>query len=223
VDVIAEAADGDSATATIIRDQPQLVFLDVQMPRRNGFDVLADIASEAMPEIVFVTAFDEHAVRAFEYNACDYLLKPFDERRLAIAVERSLARLAGASRASEQSVRALLLEMQLPAPTQLVVKVDGRHVFLDTESVDRLEVDGKETHVYVGKHVVVVREPVSSLERRLDPRTFLRVRRSTIVNRSRIREIQPWFRGEYIVLLHDGTKIISGRHYREPIRRLLRG
>jgi two-component system LytT family response regulator len=222
VSVIGEAADGEAAASLIRDERPDLVFLDVQMPRMTGFDVVAAISPESMPTVVFVTAYDQYALRAFEVSACDYLLKPFDEDRLAMAVQRALERHDQRNQLTGAALRSLLSEVRQSPESQIVLKVDGRHVFLSPSEIDWIEASGKELRVHVGKNALVVRESMSSLELRLEPHRFIRVHRSAMVNRSRIREMQPWFQGEYVLILRDGTKVTTGRSYREAVQRLVR-
>jgi two-component system LytT family response regulator len=220
IDIVGEAEDGEAAVSLLRSEQPDLVFLDVQMPVRSGFEVLAESA-DAFPLIVFVTAYDQYALKAFEVSACDYLLKPFDEDRLNRTVRRALERLDQPARVRAEALRTLLKETQQPGPEQVVVKVDGRHVFLQADDIDWIEADGKTARLHMGKNLVVVRIALSKLEERLGAHRFLRVHRSVILNRTRLREIQPWFRGEYVIILRDGTRIVSGRHYGAVVRALI--
>lgn len=223
-EIVGEAGDGESAVTMIQDLSPDLLFLDVQMPRLDGFDVVATLAPDTAPVIVFVTAFDQYALKAFEVSACDYLLKPFDEVRLSATVRRLLDRHAQADRdisAMMGRVRTLLAELQ-DRRRPIVVKVEGRHVFLDPDEIDWVEADDKELRLHVGKSVLRVRESMSSLERRLPPQRFLRVHRSTVVNRSRVREMQAWFQGEYLLILKDGTRVVTGPSYRGSVQALTR-
>jgi two-component system, LytTR family, response regulator len=208
------------------REAPDLVFLDVRMPGLNGLDVAASLRPDATPLIVFVTAFEQYAVKAFELAACDYLLKPFDAARLAATMERVFARLRSAYPAADL-VRDLLRQMG-PAPSpQVVVTVDGRHLFLDADDVEWIEAERKTSHLHLTrggtKGVISVRESIKSLERRLDPRTFVRVHRSAMVNRRQIREVQPWFKGDHVIVLRRGGRIVTGRTYRDAVLRLIAG
>jgi len=222
VTVVGEAADGETAVSLIRDERPDLVFLDVQMPRMTGFDVVSAISPESMPTVIFVTAYDQYALRAFEVSACDYLLKPFDEDRLALAMQRALERHDQRTQLTGPALRSLLAEVRQSPDAQIILKVDGRHVFLSPSEIDWIEASGKELRVHVGKNALVVRESMSSLEQRLEPHRFIRVHRSAIVNRSRIREMQPWFQGEYVLILRDGTRVTTGRSYRDAVQRLVR-
>ncbi len=220
IDIVGEAEDGVAAASLMRAERPDLIFLDVQMPLRNGFEVVAEVERDRLPLIVFVTAYDQYALKAFEVSAWDYLLKPFDEERLSKTVRRALERLDEPARARAEALRTLLQEAQQPASEQVVVKVDGRHVFLEADDIDWIEADGKSVRLHMGKNVQTVRTALSKIEERLNASRFLQVHRSVILNRTRIREIQPWFRGEYVIILRDGTRIVSGRHYREVVRAL---
>jgi two-component system LytT family response regulator len=219
VEIVGEAGDGEAALEMIRRLSPELVFLDVQMPGPNGLDVVASLAMHELPLIVFVTAYDQYALRAFEVSACDYLLKPFDADRLASTMRRVLARRSGEDVAA--TIRALVAHVQSSRDQQVVVKSDGRHLFLQSDEIEWIEAVGKDLRVHLGSNVLVVREPLNSLERRLDPTTFLRVHRSAIVNRRRIREVQPWFKGDFVLILRSGARVMTGRTYRNAVGRLL--
>jgi two-component system LytT family response regulator len=221
--VVGDAADGESAVTLARRESPDLLFLDVQMPGMSGFDVVAALSPDAVPMIVFVTAFDQYALRAFEVSACDYLLKPFDEDRLAITMQRVIDRYDRADRPSGLELQSLLSQLRGATESQVVVKVDGRHIFLDADEIDWIEADGKDLSIHAGKSVLRVRESMSSLEGRLPGTRFLRVHRSAMVNRSRVREMQPWFGGDHVLILRDGTRVITGRTYREAVQELTRG
>jgi two-component system, LytTR family, response regulator len=220
IDIVGEAGDGESAVIMIRHMSPDLLFLDVQMPGMNGFDVVATLSPETAPMIVFVTAYDQYALKAFEVSACDYLLKPFDETRLSAAVQRLLDRHERTDHNTNAALRGLIAELQ--GNRQIVVKIDGRHVFLEPDEIDWVEADGKELCLHVGLSTFRVRESMSSLEHRLPAQRFLRVRRSTLVNRSRIREMQPWFQGEYVLILKDGTRVVTGPSYRDAVQALTR-
>ncbi len=224
VDIVAEAADGASAIELARRHTPELVFLDVQMPRVNGFDVVASLDERALPLIVFVTAYDQYALRAFEVSACDYLLKPFDAERFAATMRRVLARRAAPAGDVQAAVQTLMSRVRGRANNQLVVKTDGRHVFLDDADVEWIEAVGKDVRLHLGgsAKTVVARESMNSLVARLDSDRFVRVHRSAIVNRSHIREAQPWFKGDYVFVMKSGARVTSGRTYREQMRRLLK-
>ena len=219
--IVGEAGDGRTAIEMTRRLLPDIVFLDVQMPRLSGFDVVSALDPESLPLIVFVTAFDQYALRAFEVSACDYLLKPFDADRFATTVRRVLARRAEPAHSARAAVRSLLSAVQRNQAEQVVVKVEGRHIFLDPREIEWIEAVRKDALVHLGARAVRVRESMTNLEQRLDPTRFLRVHRSAIVNRSHIREMQPWFKGDYVLIMRSGARIVSGHTYRESVRRLV--
>lgn len=219
--IAGEAGDGVSAIELTKRLSPHLLFLDVQMPRMSGFDVVAALDAETLPLIVFVTAYDRYALRAFEVSACDYLLKPFDADRFANTMRRVLARREEPAQSARDAVRSLLAAVRSASVEQVVVKVDGRHVFLDANEVEWVEAVRKDARLHLGAKTLVVRESMTSLERRLDPSRFLRVHRSAIVNRAHIREMQPWFKGDYVLIMRSGARIVSGQTYREATKRLI--
>lgn len=224
VEIVADCSGGREAIEAIGRRAPDLLFLDVQMPEVDGFAVLQSIKPEKMPLVIFVTAFDQYAIRAFEFYALDYLLKPFDRRRFEKALERAKSRLSGA-RGEDLGQRALSLLEELKARSshieRLVVKSGGRAFFLKTDEIDWIEAEGKYVRLHVGKQSHLLREAISSLESQLDPKKFPRIHRSTIVNIERIRELQPWFHNEYRVILRDGTELMLSRSFRKKLGELL--
>ncbi|MEP6691525.1 MAG: LytTR family DNA-binding domain-containing protein [Gemmatimonadaceae bacterium] len=220
VDIAGEAGDGAAALEMISNLAPDLVFLDVQMPRMSGFDVVAALDPNALPLIVFVTAYDQYALRAFEVSACDYLLKPFDADRLANTMRRVLFRREQPGADVHSAVRTLLAHVR-PAAEQVVVKADGRHIFLAADEIERFEAVGKDVRVHLGAKTLLVRESMNGLAGRLDATQFLRVHRSAIVNRSHIREMQPWFKGDYVIITRTGARIVSGRTYRAAVKQLI--
>ncbi len=221
VAIVGEAGDGSTAVEMTRRLGPDSIFLDVQMPRLGGFDVVAALDAESLPLIVFVTAYDQYALRAFEVSACDYLLKPFDADRFATTMRRVLARREEPSQSARAAVRSLLAAVQPSRAEQVVVKVDGRHVFLDPGEIEWVEAVRKEARLHLGAKALLVRESMTSLEQRLETSRFLRVHRSAIVNRAHIREMQPWFKGDYVLIMRSGARIVSGHTYRDVVRRLI--
>jgi two-component system LytT family response regulator len=221
VEVVRECADGASAVAAIEELRPDLVFLDVQMPEVDGFGVVRALDVEPMPLIVFVTAFDKYAIAAFEVNALDYLPKPFDRERFAqtmARVRRQLATSAGAD-GLRKRLAALLERLDQPSgyATRLLIKSGGRITFLRCDEIDWIEAAGNYVKVHAGRDVHMLHEPLTSLAKRLDPARFARIHRSTVVNIDRIRELQPWFHGDAIALLRDGTKLNVSRTYRAAL------
>lgn len=236
VTVAGECGNGRDAVAAIVRDEPDIVLLDVQMPEVDGFGVVRAVGADRMPVVVFVTASDAHAVRAFEIHAVDYVLKPVERERFAEALRRAKRsvgaangeRAAGGSESAvRQQLAALLAEVAggtpLPRPTtpRLVVKVDGRMVFVPAASIDWAESLDNHVRLHAGRETMLIRETLTNLEERLPGDTFIRIHRSTLVNTDRIREIQPWFGGDYVIILIDGTKLTSGRRYRAAVHSFL--
>jgi two-component system LytT family response regulator len=221
VEIVGECADGGEAVAAIRADKPDLVFLDVQMPVLDGFGVLEAIGLEYLPAIVFVTAYDRYALRAFEYNALDYLLKPFDRDRFRKALERARAHLGRApdSEEAQQLLGAVdEFKSQGKGLERLIIKSAGRVFFLRAEEIDWIEAAGNYVRLHVGKETHLLRDTMSSLEARLDPKRFLRIHRSTMVNIERIQEMQPLFHGDYVVILRDGTQLNLSRGYRQRLQ-----
>jgi two-component system, LytTR family, response regulator len=225
-EVLAACADGEEAVEAIREHAPDVVLLDIQMPHLDGFEVVAALGEAHQPAVIFVTAHDHYALRAFEVHAFDYLLKPVDQDRLRQAIERAVS---PGTRAPQGSTtrRILTLLEELNARERgrgrdrLVVRTPERAFFLRSETVDWVEAAGKLVHLHVGRSVHALRESMAELEQELDPVRFLRISRSAIVNIDRIQEIQPWFQGDYVLILSDGTRLTSTRGYRDNMRRLL--
>ncbi len=231
-EVVGSAATGDEAVEAVRAHAPDLLLLDVQMPGRDGFGVLESLAGGEMPYVVFVTAYDQYALRAFEVHALDYLLKPFDAARFHQAFARARAqirrretrehrsRLIGllgdlaAGRGEAEGASGPAAAEAPQAAERLLVRADGRILFLRTEEIDWVGAQGNYAELHVGAEAYLVRETMGELEARLDPRRFLRVHRSTIVNLDRVRELRPWFGGDYRVVLLDGTELHLSRVYR---------
>ena len=240
IEVVGECADGDTAAQAIVELRPDLVFLDVQMPGRDGLAVVEAVRAEHLPYVIFATAYDEYAIRAFELHALDYLMKPFNPRRLRAAVARARQALAKDRAPHDERLLALLARMSATqddlerrlgsAPLapggpaegwleRLTVRDRGRIHFVRTADIDWIGASGNYVELHVGTTVHLVREKLSGLAARLDPTRFVRIHRSTIVNVERIREIQPWFSGDYVVLLHGGAKLNMSRNYRQLVLR----
>ncbi len=225
VDVVGLCGDGVEAVEAIRALSPDLCFLDVQMPERGGFDVVSDVGVDRMPVVVFVTAYDDHALEAFEARALDYLLKPFDETRFRGALDRAKAHIRTA-RAAGLGARLESLVEELSGRSRhldrIVVKSGGSLVFVKTAEIDWIEAEGNYVRLHVGAASHLVRDTIGRLEESLDPGRFLRVHRSTIVNLDRVREVHPLFHGEYRVVLDDGTKLRLSRGYRDRLSRFER-
>ena len=225
VQIVAQCGDGHQATKAIIDLQPDLVFLDVQMPDRDGFGVLEAVGADRLPAVVFVTAFDEYALRAFDVHALDYILKPITPDRFKRALARAVSAIGERrGRASDPRLVRLLEELAArDRPDRLVVKADGRIHLLRPAEIDWVEADGKYARLHVGKNVHAVRQPLRQIAERLSPHGFVRIHRSAIVNVDRIRELEPWFHGEYVVWLKDGRKLTSSAAYSVELHRLVSG
>lgn len=224
VEVVAECQNGTEAVDSIARLQPDLVFLDVQMPGATGFDVIDAVGPDRMPLVVFVTAFDKYALRAFDVHALDYLLKPFGRDRFQETLKHARASLER-RRAGDLGRRLLALVNDIkpepPKLDRLVVKSGGRVFFLRTDEIDWIEAAGNYVRLHVGATSHLLRETMNSIEARLDPEKFFRIHRSRIVNMERIQEMQPWLNGEYAVVLRNGTRVTLSRGYREKLQERL--
>ncbi|HEX8651733.1 MAG TPA: LytTR family DNA-binding domain-containing protein [Pyrinomonadaceae bacterium] len=222
--VAGECADGHAAVEAIFELKPDLVFLDVQMPEVDGFGVLEALSGAPLPAVIFVTAYDQYALRAFDVHALDYLLKPFDRERFQRALERARTQLQGErSGEIDRRLLALLKEIKTEpkALERLVIKSAGRVFFLKAEEIDWIEAAGNYVRLHTGSESHLLRETMNALEARLDPHQFLRIHRSTIINIERIKEMHPLFRGEHVVILRDGTRLTLGRGYRDKLQELL--
>jgi two-component system LytT family response regulator len=219
VEVVGECGDGASAVDLINRVRPELVFLDIQMPEMDGFAVLADLDLDPLPAVIFVTAYDEHALRAFEVHALDYLLKPVERTRFGQAVERARAMIHHASGAEvTRRIAALLRGLdQRRQVDRLPVKTAHRTYFVPVADIDWIEAAGNYARVHTGGERHIIRQTMSALERVLDAKQFARVHRSAIVNVDRIKEIQPWVKGDHVVILRDGTRLSLSRKYRRQL------
>jgi two-component system LytT family response regulator len=221
VEVIGECSDGTQAIAAIQQHAPDLVFLDVQMPGSNGFGVIDAVGADRMPNVIFVTAYDEYALKAFEYHALDYLLKPFNRDRFQETLRHARASLER-RRAGDLGRRLLALvndiKPEAPRLERLVVKSGGRVFFLRTDEIDWIEAAGNYVRLHLGEESHLFRETMNRMETRLDARRFVRIHRSRIVNTERIKELQPWFNGEYVVILRNGTRLTLSRGYRDRLQ-----
>ncbi len=224
VEIVGECSNGKEAVAMIRKENPDLVFLDVQMPEMDGFAVLEAIRIERMPEIIFATAYEQYAIRAFELHALDYLLKPFDQARFKEAIKHAKERFRSLRQNDGRMQISALLDSIKSKPQyldRLVIKAGGRITFLSTREINWIEADDKYVHLHTSKARPMVRQTLSAMEAQLDPAKFRRVHRSAIVNVERIAELQPLFSGEYSILLQDGTKLTLSRNYRDKLFELL--
>jgi len=223
VEIVGECGDGCQAVVAIEELKPDLVFLDVQVPNLDGFGILESIGADRIPAIIFVTAYDHYALRAFDVRAVDYVLKPFGRERLerALAHARTQIQRGRSNDVSGQLVA--LLEEIRPQKTYLkriMIKSGGRLFFLRTMDVEWVEAAGNYVRLHVGSESHLLRETMNGLEAKLDPDRFLRIHRSTIVNIERIKELQPWFHGDYVVILKDDRQLTMSASYREKLDEL---
>ncbi|HEX2190946.1 MAG TPA: LytTR family DNA-binding domain-containing protein [Longimicrobiaceae bacterium] len=224
VEVVGECGHGGEAVVAIEELAPDLVFLDVQMPELDGFGVVEAVGPERMPVTVFVTAYEEFALRAFEASALDYLLKPFDRARFRQALERVREQLRLRRDGELRAQLSTLLAEIRPRRShleRLVVRSGGRIRFVRVDEVDWFEAEGNYVRVHVGERSHLVRQTMSGLEAELDPARFVRIHRSTIAAVDRIEHIEPLFQGEYAVVLRGGRKLTSSRGYRERLHEAL--
>lgn len=224
VEIVGECGDGCQAVLAIEELRPDLVFLDVQVPNLDGFHILESVGADRIPAVVFVTAYDQYALRAFDVHAVDYVLKPFGRERLQKALERARAQIMREKSGDlSGQIVALLEEMRPPTnryPKRIMIKENGRLFFLKTPDVDWVEASGNYVRLHVGAESHLLRETMNGLEGRLDPERFLRIHRSTIVNIERIKELQPWFHGDYVVILRDDRQLTMSATYREKLDEL---
>jgi two-component system LytT family response regulator len=225
-EIVGECENGNEALAALSRERPDILFLDVQMPELDGFDVVRAIEDSHLLTI-FISAFDEHALKAFEVHAFDYLLKPFDRRRFRESLNRAKSHLMrDRSEPQDERLRALFEQFtsNRRTPDRIAVRTNGRVVFVKIDDVDWIEASDNYVCLHCGKDTHVLRETMGQIESRLDPARFLRVHRSAIVNLDRIKELQPWFRGDYRVVLRDGTELTLTKSHRDKLEsRLLLG
>jgi two-component system LytT family response regulator len=232
IEILDECRNGREAVKAINALSPDLIFLDIQMPEMDGFDVLAHAGPDHIQAIIFVTAFDQYALKAFDVHALDYLLKPFDDERFAHALKRAKSQIE-AREIDRLSSRLLALLEQRESErtgstqqktylTRLMIKVSGRVMLLKVEEIDFIEAEGNYAKLNVGRKAHLLREKMNDLEGQLDPEKFVRIHRSIIVNLERIKELQPHFNGDYIVVLEDGRQLRLSRTRRENLEARLR-
>ena len=223
--VVGEAADGQSALDAIRRESPDLLFLDVQMPELDGFSVLRHLNPDELPVVVFATAYDQYALKAFDAHALDYLLKPFDDARFYQAVARAKQQIRqGSVSALREQLAGLLGAADEPGERyreRLVIKEDGRATVVTVRDIDWIEADGDYLTIHAGRSRHTLRETMKDIERALDPACFVRIHRSTIVALDRIKALEPYFRGEYVVVLQDGARLKLSRGYKPRLEEAL--
>ena len=232
IEIVGEAGGGQDALQAIERLRPQLVFLDVQMPDMDGFEVLKNVPN--LPAVIFVTAYDQYALRAFDACAVDYLLKPYEADRFNQAVDRAVRWIATDSHEGDERLRALLRDVLQGAGVlgsgsntvsevsgaggrldRFLVKRGGKSTLVRADEVDWIESDGNYVSLHVGPQSHLVRSTLVACADRLDPQKFVRIHRRYIVNIDRVKEIQPWFGGDSILVLSNGHKLRLSRNFRE--------
>jgi two-component system LytT family response regulator len=231
LELICECRNGREAVDAIHRYRPDLVFLDVQMPGKTGFDVISAVAGVPRPHVVFVTAYDNFALRAFEVHALDYLLKPVNEERFDATVGRVREAMSHATdNAIVQRVRQVAADLQIAASPsmatavdRLPVKANGRIILIRFADIDWIEADRDYVSVHVGGKTWLMRETIAAVELRLALSGFVRIHRSALVNADRVKELRPRDKGEYTVVLNDGTELKLTRNYRASVERLVGG
>ena len=216
--ITGEAAHGGEAVELIESARPDLVLLDVELPVANGFEVIDAVGADRMPTVVFVTAYDHYAIRAFEVHALDYLLKPVEPERLATALARARR---GGARPPPELARAMDDVRRPPAPRRIPVRLGPRIVFVDIADIDYVQAEANYVRLRTRSKNYLVRDTLNAFEEKLRPYGFLRIHRSTLVHSERIAELEPLFHGEFVVKLKDGTKLRSGRSYRDHVRTAL--
>jgi two-component system LytT family response regulator len=220
--LVAEAVDGREALDVIVAHRPDLVFLDIQMPELDGFQVVAALDDDSLPAVVFVTAYDAFAIKAFEVNAIDYLMKPVTPERFEAAVARVKARI-GKGGSDRPSLRGMLANVDAPTPsTRFVARRGQKHYFVRVADIDWIEAEGNYVRLVTGELTHLVRDTMKSVESRLDPAQFVRVHRSAIVAIDRIRSIESREHGDYVITMANGAKLETSRGYSEQVRALLR-
>jgi len=223
VEIVAECRDGAEAVRVIPEVKADLLFLDIQMPELDGFEVLEALEGDQLPAVIFVTAFDEYAVRAFEVSAIDYLLKPIDPVRFEQALGRALERMTRSPDASGELQSFLSRwRAQRGFAARFVVRAGGKVTFIRPQDVDWIDAAGNYVRLHSGGRQHLVRETMKSIDSRLDPEVFVRVHRSAIVNIDRVASLEPYFHGEYVVIMRDGSKLTSSRSHSGRLRALLK-
>jgi two-component system, LytTR family, response regulator len=236
IEIVAEAGSGTEAVRLIDESAPDLLFLDIQMPGMNGFDVLEKIDMAGIPAIIFVTAFDQYALRAFEVHALDYLLKPFDDARFEKALRQAKAQIEQReinklsrklfALLEDRDEREVSAESQRFARskylTRLMLKSASRIFFLKVEEIDWIGAEDYYVKLHFGRKSHLLRQTMNELEAKLDPEKFLRIHRSSIVNLDRVKELHPHFNGDYMIVLHDGTELKLSRSRREQLQAILK-
>jgi two-component system LytT family response regulator len=215
VAIVGEASSGAEGADLIRKVSPSLVFLDIQMPDLSGFDVIAEIGVEKMPAFVFVTAYNEYAVRAFEVEAADYLCKPFDRDRLAVSLERAMRRLQLRNTEATENTLSALHDKTHRWLSRIPIKEKNGIIFVPVDGILWIEAKDKYVELHTADRTYLARQTVQSLEESLDPKQFVRIHRSTIVRKAAVRGLHPLFHGDYLVRLNSGAELMLSRNFRE--------
>jgi two-component system LytT family response regulator len=232
VEVVAECQNGEQTISAVHQHRPDLLLIDIQMPDMDGFDVLERIVADMMPVVVFTTAYNQFATKAFDAHALDYLLKPFEQGRLHQAIERTRAELLKShdftltTRILDVLANANQGKPQMEPKTaddRMIIRAGGKVVFLDTKEIDWIDAAANYVKVNAGRDSYLLREGIGSIAERLDPGRFVRIHRSVIVNVRKIKELQPCDSGEYIAVLKNGKELSCSRGYRAQLQRLIGG
>jgi len=222
--IVGECGDGASAVAAVRQQRPDLLFLDIQMPESNGFELLAELGKDAMPVTIFVTAYDRYALQAFEAHALDYLLKPYSEDRFRDAMVRARRTVElgnGAAHARQLSELLQQLSRKEEPLERIPVPCKGRFLFLNVRDLDWIEAEGNYLRLHSNGASHLIRGSMNEMEARLHRAQFMRIHRSTIINLERVREVQPWFRGHHRVIMHNGQELKLSRYQKDKLRLLL--
>jgi two-component system LytT family response regulator len=224
IEAIGEARNGREAIDSVLNHKPDLVFLDVQMPDLDGFDVLQNLDVEKLPLIIFVTAYDQHALRAFDVHAVDYLTKPFDRKRFAEAVDQAKVYMKGAKEPDTARILSMLQELRASARylERFAIKNGEKVFFVRAEDVDAIEAQGNYVRLSLANSSHLLRDTLNNIESQINPRRFVRIHRRTIVNIDRVKEVQTWARGEYRVVLFTGAHYTLSRGYRQHFENFIK-
>jgi two-component system LytT family response regulator len=223
-EIIQECAAGQEAVDAILRLKPDVIFLDIRIPQLDGFGVLESLDPNAVPEVIFVTAYDEYAVKAFELNALDYLLKPFNRSRFNETISRVRARLCQSKRNPKTRFLEWLRHTAAGGnPDRIVVKSNGRILFVQASKIEWVEAQGDYVLLHLGKESFLTRDTLQSFESRLNPRKFARIHRSSIINLDHVSEFKPIWSGDYKVILRDGTQLTLSRSFRQKLQLFAQG
>lgn len=216
-EVVGEAQNGHAAIHSVEKLNPDLVFLDVQMPGLDGFDVLQRLDVERLPVVIFVTAYDQHAIRAFNVHAIDYLMKPFDRKRFAEALDHARVFIKGAKGPDTTRILSMLEELRLGTRylERFAIKNGETVFFVRADEVDAIEAEGNYVRLRLGNSSHLLRDTLTNIEEQINPQVFVRIHRRTIVNINRVKELQTWARGEYRVVLFTGAQYTLSRGYRQ--------